>query len=270
MTSGEHISDRRVTWPAVVEQWDARVTRELEYQVRYQLDDIAARGGDGPVFKLGNTVGQLSEFFARAGVLHGADGYAWACAQIAPYLPRAIEQAERLLAEDPGLWTASRTRLLSLFNAYRCCGQALPRAAEDDTGHWLSGIAIRIRGQSNAIRLSAACAAVTSTHPISVTAFVPGGNYLPKTMKPGQTFGADLLKLLRYLATAVITGAPAEAVRPAWRSYLEAFPAALAHDPTQTRWEPLLWCAYIMQVRFEQRPAGTVADELSHLVRSLP
>lgn len=269
MNSGEW-TNAPPTWSATVEQWDARVTRELEYQVRYQLDAIAERRGDGPVFKLGNTVGQLSEFFARAGVLHGADGYAWACARIAPYLPRAIVQAERLLAENPGLWTASRIDLLSLFNAYRCCGQALPREAEADTGHWLSGIAIRIRGQATTLRRSAACAAVTSAHPIEVTAFVPGGHYLPKTIKPGQTFGADLPKLLRYLATAVTVGAPAEAVRPAWRSYLEAFPMALVHDPFLTHWEHLLWCAYIVQVRFEQRPAGTVADELSRLVRSLP
>lgn len=162
-----------------------------------------------------------------------------------------------------GARSADAPLILDVLTAANACGASSPRgfAASDAQAARLLDIAAPELGRlSEAARLRAALAAVAhgllDRAPPGASGFVPGAR-----------FGPDLQALVRYLARAVEVGAPGDAVDPALRDALLAFPGALRERAID--WGDLGWLGRIRFHRLGGVPLSEVAERMFELVRSL-
>lgn len=146
----------------------------------------------------------------------------------------------------------------SAANLVVCAGERPPAAAEYAL-RALAGIAERKRTLSLQHLQTLALAAICLGEPERVPGILGGGR-LPRRFKPGEQFGLDATRFIRYAATAAIAGAGEDGLEPAWHSFLCAFPRKAA--VASIHWRDLLWAARAVRVVVAGARVSDVAARL--------
>ncbi|MCY1042081.1 hypothetical protein OV208_12210 [Corallococcus sp. bb12-1] len=212
---------------------------------------------NAPMRKVGTVINTLS----RAIVLCGpTEGRALA-EPLALLAEPALEQVARGF-ED--LMPVQVVDTLSFVNTLECLGLEDGLLARTPVETWLEALMKAHRTLHEEMAYRCGLVSLAQGLPDLAARFV-GGDKLPATFTPGQTFGLNVQGFVRYLATALRQQARAEEVRPAWDMFVEVFPLKSAADTLE--WKDLFWAARAYHVGFEHRPVAEVAEALHSRVK---
>ncbi|MGE6761897.1 hypothetical protein ACQKGO_28045 [Corallococcus interemptor] len=204
----------------------------------------------------------LADVLASLVVLTGAGEARSAAGPLVPLCEPALGQAGRAFASvDP---PRVAIQVLSFVNAAEVCGAAQGLVEASAAKAWLEAIAASAKKQDDLLLYRCGLVALCLGEP-ALAAKLVGGGELPAALTPGEQFGFNVQGFVRYLATAMTTGAPSEAVRPAWESFVEGFPKNKAAE--RASWSDLLWAARAYFVGVEGRPVARVGESLHARVK---
>ncbi|NPC68714.1 hypothetical protein HPP05_02995 [Corallococcus exiguus] len=204
----------------------------------------------------------LADVLASLIVLTGAEEARAAAAPLVPLCAAGVEQAGGFFdSVDP---PRVALQVLSFVNAAEACGAAQGMVKASPAKTWLEALAKKVKKLDDVLLYRCGLVALCLGEP-DLAAKLVGGGKLPETLTPGERFGFNVQGFVRYLATAMKVGAPSEAVRPAWESFVEGFPKIKAAE--QVSWSDLLWAARAYFVGVEGRPVARVGESLHALVK---
>lgn len=205
--------------------------------------------------------GILSNGLGRALVLCGpVEGRA-----LAEPLSRMAEPALQQVAKNFDSFEPDQiVNVLSFVNAQECVGVVEGALARSPVEAWLESLMKARRTLHEELAYRCGLAAMAMGLPELAARFVGGGK-LTQDFTPGQTFGFNVQGFVRYLATAWQRKASAEDVRPAWETFVEAFP--LKRAASTLDWNDLLWAARTYEAGFEQHPVAEVVGRLHSRVK---
>jgi len=243
-----------VTWPVLIAECRMTMPDRIE-----GLDELVQA-----VVTAKTSVLRLREFVSAAQVLplvavvSGPSTANAVLQSLNPYLESVIE-----LAHSKGNRPVAWLGLLHYVDVCQCCGVNVTVGDRVVEVSWLQRI---VEARPNLTReelVGAAMACLGLGQPELVPQLIGGGK-LPTRFVPGEKFEFNVEGFIRYVAVAIRDKAEPEAVDPAWRSFLAAFPRKLA---TKTlTWTDLLWAARAMMEQIEGRPVGGTAQALHDLV----
>jgi hypothetical protein len=245
-----------VTWPELIAE-----AAELYAEHLGSYDDLpAAIEKAAPPFYPGDRLGGVANTLAAVATMHAPERCLPTIDTIAPLLPRIVGDLAAGV-DAPRRLTA--LHILSYLSVARCCGSALPDAADGAEPSWLPQLTTHARALRDRHRHTLALAACAAGLPHLVPAFT-GGADLPGSLDPGATFGFDVPGFARHLAVALVRGEPYADVEPAWLDFVHRFPYKLAAETLD--WSDLMWAARAVMATIGDIPEGEVAAELHALV----
>ena len=172
-----------------------------------------------------------------------------------PFLPEAVAGLD---PDKPGR-SLSAAGLIGFLQVAECLGAGIDPDHLAAAGRWLRQLTERTSPPPERERFSFALAAVALGEEELVPSFLPGGPLAP-AIQPGEAFQLNAHGFIRYLASAARQRASLEDVRPAWESFLDAFPRKLAAQTLS--WPDLLHAARAVFGRIGGVPADRVGREL--------
>lgn len=257
------------TWASILKRWRNQTLTDLQNNLEFNRPRLHAAMSSREMLTGTPLLSSLSALFpgigsviARTAVLRGAHACLPAIGVWSEYFPMAIQQLDSILNDNPDL-AVDMVYLLAYGNCERCCTNALPDRTAAIEGRWLHALAPRAKRLLRGQRIAGACACLAAREPDLVPLFIGGGK-VPMKAVGGKAFDASAEKAIRYIATCLKGGQPADAVLPALLSLVANFPAMLARE--DLGWADLLCCAYTVMVHFEHRPPHEVADGLHRLI----
>ncbi|RKH41380.1 hypothetical protein [Corallococcus sicarius] len=195
--------------------------------------------------------------------LKGAQEARAAAEPLVPFCEPALAQAGRAFQKrDPAHFAL---QVLSFVNAAEECGAVQGMVEASPAKAWLEAIAKLPRKQDDRLHYRCGLVALCLGAPELAATLVGGGKLPAGSFTPGEQFGFNVQGFIRYLATAMKEQAPADEVRPAWRSFVEGFPKNKSAG--QVTWSDLLWAARAFYTRIEQLPVARVGEALHPLVK---
>lgn len=204
----------------------------------------------------------MADVLASLIVLTGAEEARAAAAPLVPLCETGLVQAGRFFdSVDP---PRVAIQVLSFVNAAEVCGAAQGMVAASPAKAWLGALTQKVETLDDPLIHRCGLVALCLGEP-DLAARLVGGGKLPATFTAGERFGFNVQGFVRYLATAMKVGAPPEAVRPAWESFVEGFPKNKAAD--QVSWSDLLWAARAYFAGVEGQPVARVGEALHALVK---
>ena len=244
------------TWSGLFSPEWGEKTHAPAFMKRYT--DRALAKANEPVPQLT----MLADSMASLIVLVGPGEARAAAEPLLPLCEPALAEAGRLFQKvDP---PRVALQVLSFVNAAEACGAAQGQVEASAAKAWLEALVKATRKQEDPLFHRCGFVALCLGEP-ELAAKLVGGGKLPGTFTPGEEFGDDVQGFIRYLATAMKQQAPADAVRPAWQSFVEGFPGNKAAE--RGTWSDLLWAARAWFTRFEQLPVARVGEALHTLVK---
>jgi hypothetical protein len=247
--------DVPVTWSQLLEVERARLA-ELLPPI---LDAPARAARIKPPTSASRVLGGPSIILASAAVVLGPASCAPYFKVLLPLLPRVIAELRAELEEN----TTAAKNVLSFANAARCCGASLPADAQALEPNWLPRLADQLDDLDELERQTLAFAALAAGRADLGMRYI-GGGPLSTQVTPGETFGFDVQRFVRYLATAYVQNVSHADIELAWLDFVHQFPYKLAADTLS--WPDLLWAARVVATHFEGIPVGEVAARLHRLV----
>jgi hypothetical protein len=181
-------------------------------------------------------------------------------ARLVPFLPPAV----RSLAGGPTRTRLAPTiRVLDYTATARASDVAVPAEAVAVEVPWLRALAPLRPELDEQASEALAFAALAGGAEDLVPAFL-GGGPLATTIQPGETFGLNAQKYVRYMAAAAKAGAALADVEPAWIDFVRNFPRKLGAE--SLTWVELLHAGRAHYTRFAGQPPGRAAASLHALV----
>lgn len=144
----------------------------------------------------------------------------------------------------------------SFINTAQCCNAQVPQVALEFERGLPQLLALMTPELSELEQHTMAFASIAAGSPELVPQFVGGGK-LPAHVAPGKVFDFNVTGFARYLAGAVQSAMPIDAIRPAWECFVERFPHKRAAGTLD--WADLLYVARIVVTQFDGQSVGTVA-----------
>ncbi|RKH65329.1 hypothetical protein D7W81_17125 [Corallococcus aberystwythensis] len=184
---------------------------------------------------------------------------------LAEPLSRLAGPALQQVSEDfDDLRPEEVVNVLSFVNAQECAGVVEGLLARAPVEAWLEALMKARRTLHEELAYRCGLVALALGTPELAARFVGGGK-LSQDFTPGQTFGFNVQGFVRYLAAARLRKAPAQDVRPAWETFVEAFPLKSAASTLE--WKDLFWAARAYFVGVEGRPVARVGEALHAQVK---
>ena len=244
------------TWAGLFSSEWGEDTHAREFMKRFGA--MALASPNSPVQHLRT----LADVLASLIVLTGAEEARAAAAALVPLCETGLAQAGRFFdGMDP---PRVAIQVLSFVNAAEACGATEGMVKASSAKAWLEALTKQVKRLDEQLLYRCGLVALCLGEP-DLAAKLVGGGKLPATLTPGEQFGFNVQGFVRYLATAMKVGAPSQAVRPAWESFVEGFPKKKAAD--QVSWSDLLWAARAYFVGVEGRPVARVGESLHARVK---
>ena len=171
-----------------------------------------------------------------------------------PYATQAAELMPMLMANRREEKSAIDLELASMANLLACCGhsdETLPAA------DWIWEIEVDRNNHPSMYWERASAALALDVKPL-YRALAGHEPDQPLPFAPGARFGGNLQGFLAHLGGAVETGAPFEAVRPAWDEFLDNLDRH--HEANEMGKDSLFWIARVVGHCIAGQPLGTVAQ----------
>jgi len=248
-----------VTWPELVADSQPIAHHSLE-AVRDIHELMASTKPNCPV---SGYFQALAETFAKAAIVLGSEKALRSFSAFDEFLQRAVDE---FIPEIKKGHSLSAIGLLNYLNVCVSCGIAVSARLTEIEADWLSQTAKHKRDLTESESRHIAFAALAIGALDLVPTFI-GGGALSQRFRPGETFQFNTQGFVRYIAVAILSGAKAEDIEPAWRDFLDCFPRKLASETLD--WVDLMWAARTMMEHFEHQPVTVVAENLHKLVVSL-